>query len=131
MRIACVEGLWPGGQRQKGGQDCRILAQLEEGVTIRCNRNGSSRDCGIICERFNRSQDGCTGGLEGRIGMIERVRCGAVAGRGRDRGQGSGRPKSEQGNMSWVKGTVQIVQRGVVGAELQTIRITGEVRWEE
>ena len=113
------------------GRNCRILAQLEEGVTIRCNRNGSSRDCGVICERFNRSQDGCTGGLEGRIGMIERVGCGAVAGRGRAWGQGSGRPKSGQGNRSWGKGKIQIVQKGMVGAELQARRITGAGGWEE
>ena len=119
MRIACVEGLWPGGQRQKGGQDCRILVQLEEGVTIRCNRNGSSRDCGVICERFNPSQDGRNGRLEGRIGMVERVRCGAVLGRGRDRGQGSGRPKSGRYNRISEKGTSHIVQRrsgGGIGA---------------
>ena len=44
--------------------------------------------------------------------MVDRVGCGAIAGRGRDRGRGAGRPKSRRENIIWGKGTSNSVMRG-------------------
>ena len=77
-----------GGQRQKGGKDFMILAQPDKELKVRHNRNVSSSNCGALYDWVNRTQDGFTCGSEGRIGMVNRVGCAAVAGsvRGRDRG---------------------------------------------
>ena len=43
--------------------------------------------------------------------MVDRVGCGDVAGRGRDRGQGAGKHKSRQENRIWGKGKINSVWR--------------------
>ena len=44
--------------------------------------------------------------------MVDRVGCGAVSGRGSERGWGAGRPKSVRDNIIWGKETSHSVRRG-------------------
>ena len=47
--------------------------------------------------------------------MVDRVGCGAVTGRDRDRGRDASRPKSVRDNIIWGKGTSHSVRRGRSG----------------